>query len=106
MVGCVVVVVALVLVVVVSACEVVVRIYLASKFHPGHRNRNLVDRISTAFESEGVETVCVARDFERWGETMYQRDELMRVASGAIDECSAVVVEFSEKGVGLGIEAG
>lgn len=37
---------------------------------------------------------------------MYQRDELMRVASGAIDECSAVVVEFSEKGVGLGIEAG
>ena len=81
-------------------------VYLALKFHQDHRNRYLVDRIARAFEVWGVETVCFARDFEHWGDTAYRPDQLMKAALGAIDDCSAVVVEFSEKGVGIGIEAG
>ncbi|MGI9528830.1 MAG: nucleoside 2-deoxyribosyltransferase [Acidimicrobiia bacterium] len=76
------------------------------KYHPDHRNRGLVDLISDAFESCGVETVCVARDIERWGEEALEPDELMEASFDAINNSSAVVVEFTEKGVGLGIEAG
>jgi hypothetical protein len=82
------------------------QIYLALKFHPDHSNRGLVEQISDAFESCGVGTVCVARDVERWGEKAFMPDELMAASFEAIDNSSAVVVEFSEKGVGLGIEAG
>lgn len=82
------------------------QVYIALKFHSDHSNRGLVDQIADAFESCGVESVCVARDLERWGERVFQPDELMRAAFDAIDNSSAVVVEFSEKGVGLGIEAG
>lgn len=81
-------------------------IYLALQFHADDRNRDLVARISDTFEACGVATVRVARDFEHWGETRFQPEELMRVSLDAIDRSSAVVVEFSEKGVGRGIEAG
>lgn len=83
-----------------------VQVYVAVKFHPDRRNRGLVDQISDAFASCGVESVCVARDIERWGEKAFQPDELMAASFDAIDNSSAVVVEFSEEGVGLGIEAG
>lgn len=51
-------------------------------------------------------TRCVARDFEEWGQVSLEAHDLMERALGAIRQSTAVVVEFSEKGVGLGIEAG
>ena len=81
-------------------------VYLAIKFHSDHRNRELVDRISTEMESHGLTTVCVARDFEKWGEIKLDSHDLMQVALDAVRQSDAVVIEFSEKGVGLGIEAG
>lgn len=81
-------------------------VYLAIKFHSDHRNRELVDRISTEMESRGLTTVCVARDFEKWGEINLNPGDLMQIALDAVRQSDAVVIEFSEKGVGLGIEAG
>ena len=81
-------------------------VYLAIKFHADHRNRNLVDRISAVFEKHGLTTVCVARDFEQWGQVSFDAHDLMQRALEAIHRSAAVVVEFTEKGVGLGIEAG
>jgi nucleoside 2-deoxyribosyltransferase len=81
-------------------------VYLAIKFHSDHRNRELVDRISTEMESRGLTTVCVARDFEKWGEIKLDASDLMQIALDAVRQSDAVVIEFSEKGVGLGIEAG
>jgi hypothetical protein len=81
-------------------------VYLAIKFHADHRNRELVDRISAVSEKHGLTTVCVARDFEQWGQVTFDAHELMQRALGAIHLSAAVVVEFTEKGVGLGIEAG
>ncbi len=81
-------------------------VYLAIKFHADHRNREVVDRISAAFEKHGLTTVCVARDVEEWGRVSFDAHELMQRALDAIRQSAAVVVEFTEKGVGLGIEAG
>ncbi len=81
-------------------------VYLAIKFHADHRNRELVDRISAVFERHGLMTTCVARDFEQWGQVTFDAHDLMQRALDAINHSAAVVVEFTEKGVGLGIEAG
>ncbi len=81
-------------------------VYLAIKFHADHRNRAMIDRISGVFERHGATTVCVARDFEEWGNVSFEPSDLMQRALDAIRQSGAVVVEFSEKGVGLGIEAG
>jgi len=81
-------------------------VYLAIKFHVDHRNRELVDQISAVFEKHGLTTVCVARDLEGWGRVSFDAHDLMQRALDAIRHSAAVVVEFTEKGVGLGIEAG
>jgi hypothetical protein len=82
------------------------KVYLAIKFHADHRNRELVDRISRAFEGHGLTIVCAARDIEDWGRVSFDAHDLMQHALDAIRHSTAVVVEFTEKGVGLGIEAG
>jgi hypothetical protein len=81
-------------------------VYLAIKFHADHRNRSLIESVSAAFERHGLATACVARDFEEWGRVSFEAHALMEHALDAIRRSAAVVVEFSEKGVGLGIEAG
>lgn len=82
------------------------KVYLAIKFHADHRNRELVDRISTVFKAHGLTVVCVARDMDVWGRVSFDAHDLMQRASDSIRRSTAVVVEFTEKGVGLGIEAG
>ena len=82
------------------------RAYLAVNYHSDHRNRPLVERITVAFDRQGINTFCVARDVENWGRIRLTSQELMREALGAIRSSDIVVVEASEKGVGLGIEAG
>jgi hypothetical protein len=82
------------------------KVYLGIKFHADHRNRELVDWISEVFEEHGLATVCVARDMEDWGRVSFDAHDLMQRAFDAIRHSAAVVVEFTEKGVGLGIEAG
>ena len=51
------------------------QVYLAVKYHADHSNRDRVERVSGAFEACGITTVCVQRDFERWGETAFPAHE-------------------------------
>ncbi len=81
-------------------------LYLAIKYHPDARNRPLIEAISIAFSAAGHSTVCVARDLEAWGAKRFSAQELMRRSFQLIDAADLVLVELSEKGVGLGIEAG
>ena len=81
-------------------------VFLSIKYHEDHANRFLVDEISTALEKAGWGSFCVARDVEQWGKQSYPANELMRRTFSAIDDCTVVLVELSEKGVGVGIEAG
>ena len=84
----------------------VMKAYLAVKYHADNRNRHVIERISLALERNHWQTVCVARDLEQWGQIQFAPDELMRRAFAEIDSCDLVVIELTEKGVGLGIEAG
>jgi nucleoside 2-deoxyribosyltransferase len=43
---------------------------------------------------------------EKWGEFSFHPRELMQISFETIRQCQFVLIEFSEKGVGIGIEAG
>lgn len=80
--------------------------YLAIKFKEDFSNRKEVDNISDVLKKSGIETIVMVRDFERWGENKFTPEELMKKTFEQIDSSDMLIIEFSEKGVGLGIEAG
>ncbi len=80
--------------------------YLAIKYHPDNANRPRIEGISAALETCGFETVCIARDVECWGQVQLEPADLMARSFAELDGCDVVVVDISEKGVGVGIEAG
>lgn len=82
------------------------RVYLAAKYHADGRNRPLVEAILEGLEAAGHKTIFVQRDLERWGEVVLLPTELMRQSLSLIATCDLVLVELSEKGVGVGLEAG
>lgn len=82
------------------------KIFLSIKYHADHHNRGLIESIAEALQKHGHETACIVRDAERWGESQYDSYELMELTFEVIRQCDGVLVELSEKGVGIGIEAG
>ena len=80
--------------------------YLAIKYHADNRNRPIIKAISDTLQKHGCDSYCVARDLEHWGEKQFSAEDLMQRSFAAIEHCDFVLVELSEKGVGLGIEAG
>jgi nucleoside 2-deoxyribosyltransferase len=83
-----------------------IKAYLAIKYHPNHSNRPLIEAISAALKKCGFETVCIVRDVEEWGQVRLSPQELMVRSFAEIETSDVVVVDLSEKGVGVGIEAG
>lgn len=82
------------------------KVYLAIKYHPDNQNRELIQNISAALAKHGFETLCIARDVEQWGQIHFTSTELMQRSFAEIDTSDLVVIELTEKGVGVGIEAG
>ncbi|MBU5437151.1 nucleoside 2-deoxyribosyltransferase [Tissierella sp. MSJ-40] len=82
------------------------RVYIGIKYHENYSNKSIVDKISSIFEKRGYETICIVRDIESNRQIEYNPHELMKLTFEKIDMCDLVVIELSEKGVGLGIEAG
>ncbi len=80
--------------------------YLAIKYHPDNKNRPLIEQLTQILERSGVQSTCTMRDLENWGQIHFPPDELMQKCFEIIDTSDLVVVELSEKGVGIGIEAG
>jgi hypothetical protein len=80
--------------------------YLAIKFYEDAKNRSLIEGITAALETAGFHALVFIRDVEHWGKKRFPPKELMTMAFALIDKSSFLVVEFSEKCVGLGIEAG
>jgi nucleoside 2-deoxyribosyltransferase len=70
------------------------------------RNRERIEKILIILERCGAKTICVLPDIEKWGKVHYDRPELMRVTLREIRNAHLVVVDLTEKGMGLGIEAG
>lgn len=82
------------------------RVFLSIKYHSDHTNRRRIEAILAAIERRGAQGVCIARDVERWGAAQFNPTELMRRTFAEIDVSDLVVVDLTEKGVGVGIEAG
>jgi nucleoside 2-deoxyribosyltransferase len=83
-----------------------VRVFLSIKFHSDQRNRALIESLCAALESQGWQTCVIVRDIEQWGAVEFSPPALMQRTFEEIRASDLVLVEFSEKGVGLGIEAG
>ncbi len=82
------------------------RAYLAIKYHADHSNRERIERITAILNAYGFDTLCVTRDIEQWGRVQFSPGELMERSFEAIQDSDLVVVDLTEKGVGVGIEAG
>lgn len=80
--------------------------YLGIKYYKDHRNGHVIDLLSSTLLDLDVQTVCIARDIEKWGKVELQPQELMRASFEQIGLSDFVILEMTEKGVGLGIEAG
>ncbi len=80
--------------------------YLVIKFHENNKNKELIENISKSLAEAGIQTTIMARDFEKWGKVHFSPEELMKLTFELINKNEMLIVEFSEKGVGLGIEAG
>lgn len=82
------------------------RAYIGIKYHADHSNRQRIEGISAALERQGFETICIARDIEQWGEEQFAPSTLMQRTFSEINASDVVIIDLTEKGVGVGIEAG
>ena len=80
--------------------------YIGIKYYEDNRNQPEIAQLSHQLEQAGYTTICIARDIEKWGDIHLTPQELMQRTFAVIDQSDLVVMEMSEKGVGLGIEAG
>ncbi len=80
--------------------------YFGVKFHSDHRNKGKIELISSIMENLGYKTICITRDVEKWGQVGLSPNELMLETFKIIESSDIVIIDLSEKGVGLGIEAG
>lgn len=80
--------------------------YIGIKYYEDNRNQSEIAQLSRQLEQAGYTTVCIARDVEKWGTIRLSPSELMQQTFTVIDQSDLIVMEMSEKGVGLGIEAG
>ena len=82
------------------------RAYIGIKYYEDNRNQLEIAQLSRKLEQAGYTTVCITRDDEKWGDVHLSPQELMQRTFAEIDQSDLIVMEMSEKGVGLGIEAG
>ena len=80
--------------------------YLGIKYYSDHRNKGKIDFISSIVEKFGYSTTCITRDVEKWGKVQFSPNDLMFETFKIIESSDIVIIDLSEKGVGLGIEAG
>ena len=82
--------------------------FFALKFHDGDEDLAKVEAIEKALNKAGIEITLMARDVEEWGNaTIPEGKTLMKdYAFPAMKQCDCNIIEFSEKGVGLGMNGG
>lgn len=82
------------------------KIYLAIKFHADLSNKQFIEELCDVLHKAGHTTVVAVRDFEQWGALKFSNSQIMKQDFEAIDGVDMLLIEFSEKGVGLGVAAG
>jgi 2'-deoxynucleoside 5'-phosphate N-hydrolase len=80
--------------------------YLGIKYHSDHRNKGKIELISSIVEKLGFAATCITRDVEKLGQVKFSPNDLMLETFKIIESSDIAIIDLSEKGVGLGIEAG
>ncbi|MNP36578.1 2'-deoxynucleoside 5'-phosphate N-hydrolase 1 [compost metagenome] len=81
-------------------------IYFGIKYFEDFSNQKHIEKITGILEDHDHKTFCVVRDVEEWGGFLLTPKELMLKTFEMIDKSELLIIEFTEKGTGLGIEAG
>ncbi len=82
------------------------KLFLSIKFYENAKNLEQIKSIVKTAKESGHEMVSICTDFEEDGKKKFDSRELMEITFREISKSDCVIIEFSEKGVGLGIEAG
>ena len=61
------------------------KVYISIKYREDNGNRDCIEKISSALERNGFETVCITRDIEKWGQIELSPQELMQRTFTEID---------------------
>ena len=82
--------------------------FFALKFHEGDEDRKKVEAIESALNKAGIEITLMARDVEEWGNAYIPEGKILMkdYAFPAMKQCDCNIIEFTEKGVGLGMNGG
>lgn len=79
--------------------------YVSAKYE-GDVNEETVRALCTAAERAGFLVSCTNRDFDDFGRTDRDAQELIPFMQDAIERADVLLLDLTDKGVGLGVEAG
>ena len=82
------------------------KVFLSVKYHADLGNADHVHHLVELLAFHRMQAVCGALESTRDALVHFTPDELMRHTFTTLRACKLVVVDLSEKGVGIGIEAG
>jgi len=79
--------------------------YVSAKF-AGTDNQETIESLCSAIERAGYAVTCTIRDFDDFGQDERNGDELTTFIFDSLEHADIVLLDMTDKGVGLGIEAG
>lgn len=79
--------------------------YVSAKFE-GDDNREIVEGLCTAAQRAGFVVTCTNRDYDDFGTAEAPDEQLTDFMFAGIEDADVVLLDLTDKGVGLGIEAG
>jgi len=82
--------------------------FMSLKFHDCEEDKIKIDKLTEALLKAGIKNTVMARDVEKYGEATLPKGKKLMIdyAFPAMKASDMIIIEFSEKGVGLGIGAG
>ena len=82
--------------------------FMSLKFHDGEEDKIKIDKLTEALLKAGIKNTVMARDVEKYGDATLPKGKKLMIdyAFPAMKASDMIIIEFSEKGVGLGIGAG
>lgn len=85
-----------------------IKAFMSLKFHNGKADKEKIDDITVALQKAGIANYVMARDCEKYGESPIPEglNLMPDFAFPKMAESDMLIVEFTEKGVGLGMGAG
>lgn len=85
-----------------------VKAFMSLKFHDGEEDKQKVNDITVALENAGIINYVMVRDCEKYGKSPIPEglNLMPDFAFPKMAESDMLIVEFTEKGVGLGMGAG